>query len=271
MIGDLISINGKICPAGDTGISPDDILAGNFIYQKIHVTEHCPLHPATHIELLDTAYTSLYGRRTGLTVKTLNEETETLLAANRYPKGSMQMAVYVLPDGKTGSAMRILSCDKQLLYRGYELWHTAEKAIILPYEYPFAPFKTAVSLAANTYATDYARRKGAGVAIAENNSGIIYGAGENPLFAVVENTVFTTPLGDGACDSVERRIGITACEAEGIQVEETPLTKNMLAECQEIFVVTPGGVTSIRECNKNIYPNSTAGRIAGRMQKLTDF
>lgn len=268
MKGDLISVNGKLCRPGDVGISPDSLLSVNFVYQRMHAIGHRILHASTHAGLACTAYATLYGTTCRLSADTLRHEAATLLEANRYHQGSVAVMLYLFP-GDDDRPLRIISCERQLLYKGYALWHNAEKAVILPYECPFAHFSTAVSLAAGTFASQYARRKGAGVAIAENTAGILYGSGGGPLFAVIGNDVITTPVGQGACDCVERRLVASVCETAGKRLVEAGLTRGVLAEYQELFVATTSGITCIHECGGNIYPNSTANRIASLLRKFT--
>lgn len=269
MKGDLICCDGRLIEPG-CGIMPfDSMAASDFLYQKIHTIGHKPLHAQAHIELLDAAFKTMYGTGSGLSALLLEEEAARLLGENRYPMGSNQIVLYLFPapDGKS-APVRVLSCEKQLLYKGYELWHTAEKALILPYDYQFPHFKTAVSLAAHTYATAYAARKGAGLAIAENHVGGMYSVGENPLFAVAGDTLFTPAIGEGACDSVERRLGITAAESAEMRVVESPIRREHLPGYHELFTVNPGGVVSIRECCGNIYSHSAAKRVAEAMKPL---
>lgn len=268
MKSDLLSINGKLCRRGEEPLPFDEMMAADFVYQRLHTLGHKVLHAQAHAELADAAYLSLYGTHSGVTAGLLREEAAMALEANRYPHGSVTVMLYLLP-GYDGKPIRIISCEKQLLYKGYALWHAAVKAIVAPYEYPFPHFKTGLSLAAGAYAARYASRKGATIAIAENNSGTLTGIGDEPLFAVMGNRAMTTPVGQGACDSVERRLALAACEKAGMEITETPLSKEMLTEYQELFTVTPGGVVSIRECGGNIYPNSTANRVASAMEAFS--
>lgn len=268
MKGDLISINGKLHRPEEVPIPFDRLMASNFVYQRIHAMGQRGLQAPAHAELAETAYRSLYGAGSGITENSLREEMSALLAANRYMQGSISVMLYLLPD-ENGKPLRILSCEKQLLYKGYTLWHRGEKAVILPYEYPFPHFKTAMSLAAGTYAAQYAHTKGAEIAIAENHAGVLYGAGDEPLFAVIGNDALTTPVGQGACDSVERRLALAACEQADKRVVETALTKELLGEYQELFIATTGGITSVKECGGNIYPNSTAHKVAEAMEYFT--
>ena len=265
MKGDLISINGELIRQEEIPVPFDRLTSSNFIYQRMHVLGRRILHAAAHAKLANTSYRSLYGTESSITEDSLKKETAALLTANRYIHGSVSVILYLLPDDN-GKPLRILSCEKQLLYKGYALWHKGEKAVILPYEYPFSHFKTAMSLTASTYAAQYAQTKGAGIAIAENHSGVLYGAGDEPLFAVIGNDVMTTPIGQGACDSVERRLALAACEKAEKHVVEAPLSRELLDEYQELFIATTGGITSIKECCGNIYPNSTANKVAETME-----
>lgn len=269
MKGDLISCNGKIIKPEEVALSTDYIMSVNFVYQKIHALAHKPLYSHAHAELLETSFSILYGLNTGLSAGMIEEEVEALLTANRYPAGSVQITIYIIPDENgTGKPTRIISCEKQLLYKGYTLWHTAEKAVVLPYECPFRHFKTAASLSAHTYAASYARGKGANCIISENPDGTLYSAGETPLFAVIGKTIITPGIGDGACDSIERRLGMIAAGNAGFNLEENPIHHTALNEYQELFTVTTGGVTSIGECDGNIYSHSTAGKVAAEMDRL---
>ena len=265
MKGDLISINGKLLRQEEIPVPFDRLTSSNFIYQRMHTLDRRVLQAATHVQLAETTYISLYGTGSGIAEESLKEETTAILTANRYMHGSVSVILYLFPNGN-GTPLRILSCEKQLLYKGYALWHKGEKAIILPYEYPFPHFKTALSLTAGSYAAQYAKTKGAGIAISENKAGVLYGAGDEPLFAVIGNDVLTTPIGQGACDSVERRLALATCEKAEKRVVEAPLTAELLDEYQELFIATNGGITSIKECNGNIYPNSTAHKVAETME-----
>ena len=272
MKGDLICCNGNLVSYDDEILQFDRMMASNFIYQKIHTAEHRPMHPSSHTYLLNTTFKTLYGTNCGISAEQFTKECALLLEANHYPKTSNQVIIYIFPqEDKTSKPVRIISCEKQLLYKGYELWHKGVKAMILPYDYLFPHFKTSVSLSAHTYAATYANSKGAAIPIAENHRGIMYGAGEDPLFAVIGNNVYTPALGDGACDSVERRLGIMAAQKAEMNIIEAPISQKQLHEYHELFTVTPAGITSIRECAGNIYSHSSAKRIVNAMREITDL
>lgn len=275
MKGDLVCLDGRITEFGKAVPDPDALLSANFIYQKIHVLGRTTLHAAWHAEIAEVSYGALYGREAAgspealrpgaVSAEVLEQEVRALLDANRYPQASTLVTLYLIPS-ESGEPQRLLSCERQLLYKGYAMWHTGLRCAVVPYEYPFAPHKTAVSLAAHTYAAGYARRKGFDAAVAENGAGVLTGLGESPLFAGVRNTVVTTPIDDGAADSVERRFGIAVCEDMGLAVAEHPLESAHLGEFEELFAVTPQGIVSVREIGGRLLPHSLAKTIAERMK-----
>ena len=266
MSGDKICVNGTLVEPANVGQSIDALLSGNFIYQKIHTLGHKVLYRDLHIEIADASYTALYGRDAALSQEMLDRDIALLLRENRYPTGSNLVVLYLLPPKDEGEPpIRLLSCEEQMLYKGYVLWHKSFDTLITPYEYPFPLHSTAVSLACHTYAQRYARRKGMDAAVTENYSGILTGMGEHPLFALRGNEVCTTAIDSGAADSVERRIGIAACEAAGLLVLEQPIEKAQVKAFDEMFAVTPQGIISLRSCAGRTFPNTMARNIAARL------
>ncbi len=262
MKGDRVSINGAVGAWGD-GFAPDALLSANFIYQKIHTLAYHPLQVQWAVEIAEMSYKALYGREAVISAELLTAEIGALLRANNYPAASTLVSLYLIPDGPP---VRLLSCEKQLVYKGYAL-QTGLSCTAVPYEWPLPQHKTAVSLAAHTYAADYARRKGFNAAIAENNAGTMVSLGANPLFAVMDDRVLTLSIEDGAADSVERRLGIVACEDAGLTVCEHPLTVGDIERFDELFAVTPQGIASVREIEGRVLPHSLARHLLTFLKK----
>lgn len=265
MKGELVCINGKTVRWGETGLDPNTLLAANFLYQKVHTLERRVLQVVWHAEIFGMSSRALYGCDPGIDAAILQREAAAVLDANRYPASGNLVAVYLIPD-ENGGFVRLLACERTMLYKGYAFWHTGLDCVVTPYEYPFPQHKTAISLAAHTLAESYARRKGFSGAIAENNTGVLTGLGDNPLFAVVRDTVFTTALADGAADSVERRLGIEACSEAGLTVTDQPVRSENIRDFDEIFTVTPQGIVSVRTCEGKLFPHSKAKNIAEKLR-----
>lgn len=262
MKGDRVSINGVVGPWGEC-FAPDALLAANFVYQKIHTLAHHPLQAQWITEIAETSYRALYGRGTGISAELLTAESGKLLKANNYPQASTLVTLYLIPDGPP---VRLLSCEKQLVYKGYAL-STGLRCTVVPYECPLPQHKTAASLAAHTYAADYARRRGFDAPIAANGADVMVSLGENPLFALIGDRALTPSIEDGATDSVERRLGIMACEDAGLTVCEHPLSGADIRGFDELFAITPQGIASIREIDGRLLPHSMAKNLLTYLKK----
>ena len=267
MRGDLVCIDGVLHPWDETRFDPDSLLARGYLYQRIHTLEHRPLHIAAHTELIRNSYQALYGLTPDLDEEMLRRETTLTLKENHYPEVSNLITLYLFPprNGKPGP--RMISGTKTLVYPGYTLWHSRLKAITLPYDYPFPEHETALSRITHTFATEYAVRTGAEVALTENREGIVTGAGENPLFAVCDNTVIITPVESGAAESVLRRLGIVLCRETGLTVQEMAITGDLLRRCDELFSLTPQGVVSLSEWNGRRGFNIAAEKIGMLLER----
>lgn len=262
---DLISVDGAIVEFGDPKIKPDTLLSSNFIYHNINTLEHRPLHSQWAAEIIEMSYGALYGRPAGITRKVIDDEVYALLRANSYPPASTLVSIYVIPTGED-TPRRMITCRKQLIYKGYSV-SVGLECTIISYDYPFPQHKTAISLASHTYAMHYAERTGFGAAIAENSAGVMVSMGENPLFAAVGNRILTPAMDDGAADSIERRLGIAMCEDAGFEVYEYPIGVAEMGEFDEIFAITPQGITSIRQVGERMYPHSLAKNLLTYLKK----
>ncbi len=276
MKNDLICVDGRICSWEESGIGLVSLPGADFIYQRLHALDHRPLNRDAHIEIAEISWGTLYGGTAGISQEMLDGDTAKLLEANRYRMGSHLLTLYLFPENSLQSGVskvprpvRVLACERQLLYRVYPLGQKPLRVISTPYEYPFTPHKTAVSLAAHNYAAGYAQRKGADAAITTNFRGQVIGLGEDPLFLSIGNQIFTTPLDHGAAQSVERQLGIAACERAGMTVFEQAIEAAQLHEFEELFAVTPQGVTSIGQYSNRLYPHTLGKKIAESMAKLT--
>ncbi len=277
MRGERVSIDGRVGEFGD--FAPDELLSANFVYQKVAVFGRRVVAPELAVEVLNTAYAALYSDASGryaderlsadrcgdgylhanmeiLQSDTMAHEITALLDANGYPvAGGALVAVYVFPDAE-GRAVRLISCEKQLAWRDFS-HTTGVKALVLPCDVPFAGYRTAASLTAQTCAKLYARRRGLDAAISENAAGILTTLDDAPLFVAAGGRVFAAP----AAESAERRMGMTACSAAGLELHEQCFTVADLPHFDEIFAFTPQGVTSVGELGGRSLPHSLAARV----------
>lgn len=256
MIGDRVIINGELHSAADLCTDPDRLLTRNYIYQNIHVGNYQAQHLPAHIEIASHAYASLFESDFPLTEQALLSDIKQLLHANSYREMSYVVRLYLFSDSY------MLSCRGQLLYRGYVMWHSRLKAITTHYENPLPGIANASSLICGEFAIEIAKRSGAEIALTENYDHILTGAGDNPLFAVRDGVVSTTPLKYGAIDSVERRMGIQTAMAAGYKIEQQPLTSNNLESYDELFFIDQQGIVPLHSCNGVLFLNVAADQIA---------
>lgn len=248
MRGERVIIDGRV---GDLAeFAPDELLAANFIYQKVAVFGRRVVAPGMVAEVLAAACKALY--ETVPHLDGLSDEIIKLLDANGYPAaGGVLVAVYILPDGT-----RLISCEKQLAWREFSNT-TGVRAMVVPCEVPFAGYRTAASLAVHNCARLYAARRGFDAAMCENGAGMLMTLDDAPLFAAAGGNVFVSL----SADCVERRMGIEACRKAGLDVDEQGFAASDLPRFDEIFAVTPRGVTSVGELDGRSLPHSLAAQV----------
>lgn len=275
MRGDAISVNGELIRQSDQLSDIDTLLTSNFIYTRIHTIDYKGLFLNEAIEICEWSYRMMYGSGFGLNVERVKADIKTLLVDNRYPMGSATIMLYLFPDSVdahtqiASNRSYMLSCREQLLYVGYTNWHSGLIANILPYDVPFAYHQTSASLTAHKYAEDYVRRSGAHIALRESSDNVIVSASEYPLFGVVGREIRTAPLSAGVSDSIERLITINAAHNLGLDIVEYPSTKGEILKYDEMFYVTPQGVSSVVECEGNVYPNIIGRKIGDELEKIS--
>ena len=99
-----------------------------------------------------------------------------------------------------------------------------------------------------------------------DDEGVILSAGTAPLFAVVDHTIFTTPLVYGAPDTVERQLTLDAIVREGIDVREDIVSVGALDRYDELFYADYRGLTSIEQIESTNYMSLAVDRIVRSMR-----
>lgn len=264
----FISINGVVSKWEASGYEPEMLAGADFVYRKIHTLGHKVLQRDAHIELAERSCRALYGCGAGLTQAGLDAEVAALLARNMYPGGSNLVMLCLFPPAQGGAAAtRLMFCAERMLYKGYAFWHKALSTTAVRYEVPLTEHTTAASLSAHRYMEGFARRHGADVAISVCRDGIATGVGEYPLFALSGNEVYTSPLEVGVPDTVCRRLGIDACRDAGLLLLQQPIEASNLKSYDELFTVTPQGITAIGSCDGHLYTHTLARRISTFMEQ----
>lgn len=265
---DWTGCNGTLVKPYEQGAMPDRLLTGNYVYQHIHTYDHRVLHSEAHIGLLRTALRALYGAELRLDADALQRHIGELLRANRYPRGSNCVTVRVYPHGVTSDSEEPewqAEVTAQLLYPRYVLWHSRLMLDVLRCDNPFPGYPTGSSRLVAAYARERVRRAGADIAAVENGRGVLTGVDDEPLFVVLGRQVLSTPLTDGAADSVLRRLVLRLCRTLGLTTTEYPLTRELLLRADEAFTVNVQGVVPILGFGSKRYYNLAADRISRRI------
>ncbi len=265
---DSLCYNGTVCGASDNG--PDFASLGErpYFYQRMTTCAHRLLHPQTHLEILNQLLETTYGQTLSLSSETLQQQTQQLLAANHYPKQGNCVTLRVYPSETHLSPEYLLVCSGQLYYPSYTVWHKRLMLTVMPCEYWFMGYPTGVSRQIARYSRTVAEQTGCERAVIENMNGVLTLVEDEPLFLVHNRQVFTSPIEEGATDSVMRRLVKAACHEENVDFQEIPLTREMLLACDEAFSASPQGLISFEGYEQARYYNLMANRLAPRLNTL---
>lgn len=125
-----------------------------------------------------------------------------------------------------------------------------------------------LNLLANVMATRQAEKKGCQEAILVNQEGFITEGAASGFFAVIENKVYTTPLGANILPSITRQFIEKCCNDLAVQFIEEQITPEQAKNADELFMgVTTKDVVGIIEFDGKIIANGKVGKIT---QKLID-
>lgn len=260
MKGDSVIVDGAAVPPEQALADPAAALATNYVYSRIHVCGGRPLNPDDVLGPAAESMRELYGMALPLDAARLAGDAHTLIRDNRYPlAGSYELTLFLFPQN---APAYMLAVRQQMIYTGYTIWHTPQRAITIRYETPLPRHLTGASLLTSEYALRYAAIQGADVPLIENFDGILTGAGEYPLFAAKEGSILASPLTSGVADCAERRVCIGACRKAGYTLTEEPVFTDRLEEYDELFYFAPQGIYPIRSCGRRTFPDIVARRIA---------
>ncbi len=270
MAGDFICYNGELVPPDTVGVRPVTLASLPALFQLIHTTGHCALHPDMHLEVVSQAFAALYPDWTcpAPDADTLQRCIGALLAKNRSPEQGNSVRLLLLPQGLDGKPTPgwMLDATTPLYYAGYTLWHKRLMLSVFPCEYLYMGYPTTVSQQIAGYGVTVAERDGCDVAVVENFDGVLTNVGDEPLFALFGREVLTSPLSCGATDSVMRRLIFEACHREEVPIREEPLTRAMLGACDEVFTASVQGLISINGYASRRYFNLMANRLIGSIR-----
>lgn len=268
MVGEKISLDGKITSWHEANLTPKELLGCNWVYTTINTFAHKPLHLNPKLHHAVESYNALYGTKPTIGTKELEREIVDLLHFGLYPEGGNTVNLYLIPSGD-GNCRRLLLHEATTPYEGYGLLTVRPRAIVANYEIPFGKHLTNVSLTAARFADGYASARGYNVALRADRNGTLHSSGDNPLYALRGNTLLTTPIDKGARPSVERELMGRVTEMAGVKVVEEELRVEDVENYEELLVFTPVGIQSIYSVGNIRLGNIYASLLSKHFMALT--
>ncbi len=228
-----------------------------YLYTRINTLSHKPLHLQEHLCELSAGAEALYGSTPELDAKQVERDIIDLLRRERMPLGGNIVELRATPrtDGRWVTSL----LDPQTtLYDGYSLHSLRPEAVIINHELPFERWRTECSALCADFAADYARRRGADVALRANRAGNLVSSADNPLFLVRNRMLHTLPLSKGGRGSVERELMFKLAQMAGMQIVECDTPVDELDLWEELIIFGPTGIQAIGSCSGRIMGYSTA-------------
>lgn len=238
----------------------------NYIYQNIRTYKYAPIFLSEHIKIIDSILRDMYGISFAHSSERITSDIGQLLKANHFHNRSNVVTLYAFPNGDY-----MIEHNQQLYYDNFEIWHKKPDLEIFPCEYLFMGYTTAISKITCKYADKFVEKNGADIAVIENSQGILTNIDDEPLFIVFGNEVITSPLEAGIVNSLMRQLIIEACTQAQLRLFQTPITRDMLKQCDEAFTASPQGIIAIRRWREKSYFNLTPGKLIPYLNTRSSF
>lgn len=265
----IIWLNGRLTPAGETGVFPLDrgFTLGDGVFETLRAYGGKPFAVARHWKRLAHACET-----TGLPVPSCDEFTRVMnltIAANKLQEARVRFTV------TRGSAPEGLSPTVVCTATPAATFAAAERVVTVPWtrneKGALAGVKS-VSYGENIMAIAYAKREGAGEALFFNTRGELCEGATTNIFIVKGADVFTPPLSSGCLAGVTRELVIELCRDHQINLTETPLTPQALMAADEAFLTSSTReVQPVSHLNGIPFPSRaylTSERIAGLFRNI---
>jgi branched-chain amino acid aminotransferase len=256
--------NGKIVPAGDVHIAPDDpgFLFGDGLFETLRVDDGRPRDVEAHLDRLLAGL-----RRIRIDLPEHRRELERAVAeiAEGAPQPVARMRITVT-QGSNGCPTRLITAS---VYEppGEDLYRHGVSARLLP-QYridsggPLTGLKS-VCFQANRLALHRAESQGAWEALLQNERGRLVEGSRSNLVLVFPDGVFTPPKTDGCLPGTVRRRLL-----EKGAIREWPLSPEDLVMASEVLLTNSLiGVLPVSQVNgREVGVGETAERLRGMLE-----
>lgn len=244
---DKISWNGRITTPGELEIPFPELLTAHYIYQRVQLHGGKVPHLAEHLAIVSRTFWSIHRTRPVLDEETIVKDIAAIARENRYQMATgLTLLLCFFPAGD--GADLLIMCEKPLIEKGYTVSSLRPVAVTHGYKLPYEGFPTNFLLSAARFHDGLALEFGATKSIRKEGDMLI-SCGDAPLFGIRGRTLFTASLTEGATDSVERRIVISAAAKAKLDFLEEAVPHSDLVRFDELFYADATGITSLGECD----------------------
>lgn len=221
-----------------------------FIFQRMRTKGHTLLHTDKYIDIVNRTSIELFGTKTTISTKELENCCKSLLLRGNYsPKATHIVELRIYENSKFS-----LQVVETSLYEGFQLRVIRPKAITTLLSGDIFKFPTSALSATNETLRKVASRK-EGVALCVDNDGNITNIdGANPVAVFGRRVVLSNNI-----ESVETNMVIEALKrlrSEDFSVENINI--DTLTSADEVFFADSRGITSVSEFNGRFYSDALA-------------
>lgn len=262
--------NGKVCAVDEVRISPLDhgFTVGDGVFETLVARGGVPVAARRHWERLVRSCEAM--GIACLEADQFRRALQEVIEANGLPDARLRVTLTsgVGPMG-SGRGSEEPSC--LVVASPLKPWPATEKVVTSPWPVHEAGALAGVkstSYGGNVRALALAQSRGCGEAILLNSRDeLCEGTGSN-LFLVMGGRIKTPPLSAGCLAGTARAMAIEACAADGLEVEEVALPREVLSDCEEAFLTSSTrDVHPIAEIDGRAF-QAAPGTVTKRVQVL---
>lgn len=238
----------------------------HFVYQRVHTLGSKVLHLDGHLRIAARAFEHIYGSRPDLDERGIAAGIAGYMRMLRSPErvGNTVM-LYFVPTEDGGFEI-LREYERPLLETGYALSPLRPRAVTFEYSIPFGAFPTNFALDARALFDTLALRRHSATRSVRREGDSLLACGDAPIFGIRGRVLVTPPLTEGAMDSVERGLVLTAAAKSRLSVREEPILHPELKSFDELFFADASGITSLSECDGAKFMSLAAPRLAAAMK-----
>lgn len=248
MLHYLYTAEGKICQYDTSEQSA-------FVFQRMRTRGHKLLHAAEYIELINSAAKELFGKKTTLTAKTVEQCCSALLLRGNYSQRATHI-VELRADFASKFSLRVVETS---LYNDFQLRVVRPQAVVTHLAGDILKFPTSAAAAVNEALREVAATKGGGVVLCiDRNDTVTSIDGASPIAVFGKRVVISNSV-----QSVETEMVINAIkELKDREFCFDTLNINTLLTADELFYADSRGITAISSLKNRFYSDALAYAIA---------